>query len=132
MFKILPMGLGSIRNHLGHGGACWDMVAHWLRRVLSTEGSWVRLPLKPPCRDLGQVLYLQLPERFGVKLRYSIRAVVGSASEWQWTKWRYKHDQLSSIIIISFMHVSRPYTFTYHHFQYLFNRLTHRQGFFVN
>jgi len=29
----------------------------------------------------GQVLYLQLPVRFGVKLRYSIRAVVGSASE---------------------------------------------------
>ena len=24
---------------------CWDMVAHWLRRLLSTEGSWVRLPL---------------------------------------------------------------------------------------
>src|SRR6218665_1109118 len=58
-----------------------DMVAHWLRRLLSTGGSWVRLPLKPPCRDLGQVLYLQLPVRFGVKLRYSIRAVVGSASE---------------------------------------------------
>ena len=29
---------------------------------------------------LGQVL-LQLPVRFGVKLRYSIRDVVGSASE---------------------------------------------------
>ena len=27
-------------------------------------------------------LYLQLPVRFGVKLRYSIRAVVGSASEY--------------------------------------------------
>src|SRR6218665_2468243 len=57
-----------------------DMVALWLRRLLSTGGSWVRLPLWPPCRDLGQVLYLQLPVRFGVKLRYSIRAVVGSAS----------------------------------------------------
>src|SRR6218665_2152784 len=34
-------------------------------------------------RDIGQVLYLQLPVRFGVKLQYSIRAVVGSASE-QW------------------------------------------------
>jgi len=29
----------------------------------------------------GQVLYLQLPVSFGVKLQYSIRAVVGSASE---------------------------------------------------
>ena len=61
-----------------------DVMAHWLRRLLSTGGSWVRLPLWPSrtCRDLGQVLYLQLPVRFGVKLRYSIRAVVGSASEW--------------------------------------------------
>ena len=31
--------------------------------------------------DLGQVLYLKLPMRFGLKLRYSIRAVVGRASE---------------------------------------------------
>src|SRR6218665_2596359 len=60
----------------------WDVMAHWLRRLLSTRGSWVRLPLWPSRRDLGQVLYLQLPVRFGVKLRYSIRAVVGSASEW--------------------------------------------------
>jgi len=29
----------------------------------------------------GQVLYLQLPVRFCVKLRYTIRAVVGSDSE---------------------------------------------------
>src|SRR6218665_3535443 len=59
----------------------WDVMAHWLRRLLSTGGSWVRLPLWPSRRDLGQVLYLQLPVRFGMKLRYSIRAVVGSASE---------------------------------------------------
>src|SRR6218665_126991 len=58
----------------------WDMMAHWFRRLLSTGGSWVRLPLWPSRRDLGQVLYLQLPVRFGVKLRYSICAVVGSAS----------------------------------------------------
>src|SRR6218665_3116601 len=54
----------------------------WLSRLLSTGGSWVRFPLQPSRRDLGQVLYLQLPVRFGVKVRYSIRAVVGSASEW--------------------------------------------------
>ena len=35
----------------------------------------VRLPLYPPRKDLGQVLYLQLPVRFGVKL--GIRAVSG-------------------------------------------------------
>ena len=60
----------------------WDVMAPWLSRLLSTGGSWVRLPLWPSRRGLGQVLYLQLPVRFGVKLRYSIRAVVGSASEW--------------------------------------------------
>src|SRR6218665_2570087 len=60
----------------------WDVMAPWLSRLLSTGGSWVRLPLYPSPRDLGQVLCLQLPVRFGVKLRYSIRAVVGSASEW--------------------------------------------------
>src|SRR6218665_15816 len=57
----------------------WDVMAHWLRRLLSTGGSWVRLPLWP---SRSQVLYLQLPVRFGVKLRYCIRAIVGSASEW--------------------------------------------------
>ena len=56
---------------VGHGGAVIESIAFNWRVVDST----------PPCRDLGQVLYLQLPVRFGVKLRYSIRAVVGSASE---------------------------------------------------
>src|SRR6218665_1982420 len=50
-------------------------MAPWLRRLLSTGGAWVRLPLWSSRKDLGQVLYLQLPVRFGVKLRYSIRAV---------------------------------------------------------
>src|SRR6218665_2176672 len=36
---------------------CWGVMAHWLRRLLSTGGSWVRLPLWPSRRDLGQVLY---------------------------------------------------------------------------
>src|SRR6218665_2331451 len=84
---------GSGQNGIGQNGigqngmdkmarTIWYVMAHWLRRLLSTGGSWVRLPLWPSRRDLGQVLYLQLPVRFGVKLRYSIRAVVGSASEW--------------------------------------------------
>ena len=66
--------------YAGHGGV-WDVVAHWLSRWLSTGGSWVRLLLWPPRRNLGQVLYLQLPVRFGVKLKYSIHAVVRSVSE---------------------------------------------------
>src|SRR6218665_1600326 len=35
---------------------CGALVLH-----LSTGGSWVRIPLYPPRRDLGQVLNLQLP-----------------------------------------------------------------------
>jgi len=38
-----------------------DVRVHWLSRSLSTRGSWVRIPLEPPCRDLGQVLNSQLP-----------------------------------------------------------------------
>ena len=59
---------------VGHGGALVELIAFNRRVVGST-------PALAAMRDLGQVLYLQLPVRFGVKLRYSIRAVVGSASE---------------------------------------------------
>jgi len=46
---------------------------------LSSKGSRVRIPLKLPRRDLGQVLHSQLPVgAFGVKLRHSIRAVSGA------------------------------------------------------
>src|SRR6218665_985457 len=51
-----------------HGGSLVD-------RRLSSEGSWVRISLWPPRRDLGQVLRSQFP---GVKLRYSIRALSGA------------------------------------------------------
>src|SRR6218665_131827 len=54
-----------------------------------------------PCRDLGKVLHLQLPVRYGVKLRCSIRAVVGSTSGWQWTKGRYKNGRLSSSLLLT-------------------------------
>src|SRR6218665_2527183 len=37
-----------------------DVVVHYQRRYLSTGGSWVRIPLYPPRRDLGQVLHSQL------------------------------------------------------------------------
>src|SRR5678816_1326756 len=40
-------------------------------------------PQKPPRTGPGQVLHSQLLMRFGVKLRFSVRAVVGSASEWE-------------------------------------------------
>jgi len=53
------------------------MVAHWLRRYLSTSGLWVWIPLYPPRRDLGQVLNLQLPVAHRRETRESIRAVLG-------------------------------------------------------
>src|SRR6218665_3397734 len=55
-------------------GALVESIAFNRRVVGSTPA------LAAMYRDLGKVLYLQLPVRFGVKLRYSIRAVVGSAS----------------------------------------------------
>ena len=59
---------------MGRGGALIEAMT-FNRRVVGLT------PALAAARDLGQVLYLQLPVRFGVKLRYSIRAVVGSASE---------------------------------------------------
>ena len=54
----------------------------WLRRRRSTGGSWVRIPLQPPCRDLGQVLYLKLPVALRRVSSNTVSiAVVGSASE---------------------------------------------------
>jgi len=39
---------------------------------------YVCIPLRPPRRDLGQVLFSQLPWCFGVKLRQSIRPMSGA------------------------------------------------------
>ena len=51
--------------------------------ALQLEGCGFESTSKPPRRDPGQVLHSQLLMRFGVKLRFSVRAVVGSASEWE-------------------------------------------------
>src|SRR5688572_30737585 len=51
--------------------------------ALQLEGCGFQSTSKPPRRDPGQVLHSQLLMRFGVKLRLSVRAVVGSASEWE-------------------------------------------------
>src|SRR6218665_4197468 len=62
---------------VGGGGAARP--AHgstFNRRVVGSTSA-----LAATYRDLGQVLYLQLPMRLGGKLRSSIRAVVGSGTE---------------------------------------------------
>src|SRR5688572_2270753 len=51
--------------------------------ALQLEGCGFESTSKPPRRDPGQVLHSQLLMRFGVKLRLSVHAVVGSASEWE-------------------------------------------------
>src|SRR5688572_9088639 len=59
--------------------------ARWCRGMfgaLQLEGCGFESTSKPR-RDPGQVLHSQLLMRFGVKLRFSVRAVVGSASEWE-------------------------------------------------
>src|SRR5688572_17145213 len=58
--------------------------ARWCRGMfgaLQLVGCGFESTSKPPRRDPGQVLHSQLLMRFGVKLRFSVRAVVGSASE---------------------------------------------------
>ena len=58
--------------------------ARWFRGMfgaLQLEGCGFESTSKSPRRDPGQVLHSQLLMRFGVKLRFSVRAVVGSASE---------------------------------------------------
>ena len=57
--------------------------------ALQLEGCGFESTSKPPRRDPGQVLHSQLLMRFGVKLRLSVRAVVGSASEWEICEGRY-------------------------------------------
>ena len=73
--RIESAKVGCRYSNVGRDGALVESIAFNRRVVGST-------PALAVTRDLGQVLFLQLPVRFGVKLRYSIRAVVGSASEW--------------------------------------------------
>src|SRR6218665_1772402 len=62
-------------------GLTWDVVVHWEIRRLSSEGSWVRIPHLPPCRDLVQVLHSQLPGALPRETLTQYTCCVGSASE---------------------------------------------------
>src|SRR5688572_16717491 len=62
-------------------GCGFESTSRGYIRCLAAGGLRVRIYLKPPRRDPGQVLHSQLLMRFGVKLRFSVRAVVGSTSE---------------------------------------------------
>ena len=73
--SAVPEGSALQSIHIArHGGA----LVEWMTFNRRVEGSTPDIAAM--YRDLGQVIHL--PVRFGVKLRYIIRAVVGSASEW--------------------------------------------------
>src|SRR5688572_5677095 len=77
--RIINVEYNTIQHNtiqLGRGGIGVCSVPCSWRVAVSNP------PQKPPRRDPGQVLHSQLLMRFGVKLRFSVRAVVGSASEW--------------------------------------------------
>ena len=78
--------------------------------ALQLEGCGFESTSKPPRRDPGQVLHSQLLMRFGVKLRLSVRAVVGSASEWEICEGRY--NKCSNTIQYNFgdMHLQLNFT----------------------
>src|SRR6218665_3488480 len=58
--------------------------------IFQPEGRGFDSRSSRPCKDLGQVLYLQLPVRFGVKLRDSIRAVVVEDLKGRYRNGRYE------------------------------------------
>src|SRR5688572_26744163 len=62
-------------------GCRFESTSRGIFGALQPEGYGFESTSKPTRRDPGQVLHSQLLMRFGVKLRFSVRAVVGSASE---------------------------------------------------
>src|SRR5688572_11686832 len=80
--RIINVEYNTTHNTTHHNttGAWW---CRGMFGALQLEGCGFESTSKSPRRDTGQVLHSQLLMRFGVKLRFSVRAVVGSASEWE-------------------------------------------------
>jgi len=70
-----------------HAHVCLYIVGRCGSLVDSSEGSWVRIPLWLPRRDLGQVLRWQLPVALWRETPTRYLCCVGSTSEYEWT-WR--------------------------------------------
>src|SRR5688572_3982235 len=79
--------------------------------ALQLEGCGFESTSKQPRRDPGQVLHSQLLMRFGVKLRFSVRAVVGSASEWE--IWLGRYNKCSNTIQYNTIQYIIIYNYTY-------------------
>src|SRR6218665_1785747 len=56
----------------------WGVVAHWLSRRVSSEGSWFDFHYSHHVGTLGKSFARSCLWRIGVKLRHSIRAVSGA------------------------------------------------------
>ena len=78
--RIINVEYNTTHNTTQYTGARWF---GGMFGALQLEGCGFESTSKSPRRDPGQVLHSQLLMRFGVKLRFSVRAVVGSASEWE-------------------------------------------------
>ena len=76
--RIINVEYNTTHNTTQYTGARWF---GGMFGALQLEGCGFESTSKSPRRDPGQVLHSQLLMRFGVKLRFSVRAVVGSASE---------------------------------------------------
>src|SRR5688572_5415846 len=73
----------GVQYNTQHNTIYWGAVVWGMFGALQLEGCGFESTSKSPRRNPGQVLHSQLLMRFGVKLRFSVRAVVGSASEWE-------------------------------------------------
>src|SRR5688572_19684847 len=78
--RIINVEYNTTHNTTQYTGSRWF---GGMFGALQLEGCGFESTSKSPRRDPGQVLHSQLLMRFGVKLRFSVRAVVGSASEWE-------------------------------------------------
>src|SRR5688572_24851311 len=84
--RNISVEYNTIQHNTTVTGAWW---CRGMFGALQLDGCGFESTSKPPRRDPGQVLHSQLLMRFCVKLRFSVRAVVGSASEWEISEGRY-------------------------------------------
>ena len=81
MIRIIIAGMLPLPQLLSRASISWSLVVHWWIRRLSSEGSWVRIQLWPPRKDLGQIIHSQLPVALRRENPTGYPCCLGSASE---------------------------------------------------